>query len=136
MAYLRRGPDKPLRARPGSAQPRSTSHHFGCKAHPGPRITKPGLSPPIGGNATTGDFKQDLGLRPLRLQPAYGEHDDHPATRLHLSAATRGTCVRLRCRAVEIVPLGHIERVSRELAIVEHALGAAGLDDELDGALA
>lgn len=31
--------------------------------------------------------------------------------------------------------LGHIERVSRELAKVEHALEAAGVDDELYGAL-
>ena len=32
--------------------------------------------------------------------------------------------------------LGHIERVSRELATVERALEATGLDDELYGALA
>jgi hypothetical protein len=31
--------------------------------------------------------------------------------------------------------LGHIERVSRELATVEQALEAAGVDDELYGAL-
>ena len=31
--------------------------------------------------------------------------------------------------------LGHIERVSRELATVEHALEAAGFDDKLYGAL-